>query len=141
VDAGAGLPIVLVTGTRRVYVFSTVLDTQGRAGQLAFRSDDGGASWVDIDYPSRPVDGVPPQEVPRVALAGEVLTTNYRDGVLRSSAGGTAFREIPGSPQDVQLSQSVADGPVLATRYGRERPTYWLSRDGRTWTPLRLPAG
>lgn len=138
--ARSGLPVVLVTGARRVYAFVSVLDAAGLASDVAFRSDDAGDTWVDLDYPSRPVDGLPPQEVPRVVLDGEVLTTNDRDGVLRSSGGGTAFREIPGSPEDVQLRQRFAEGPVLAVRYG-STPTYWLSRDGQTWTPLLLPAG
>lgn len=135
------LPVVLVTGRSRVYVFLRAVDERGLSTALGFRSDDAGASWLDLDYPARPVDGVPPQNVPTAVLAGEVLTTNYRDGVLRSRDGGTSFGEIPGSPEDVRLIQLTADGPVVATRYGVGQPMYWLSRDGWTWTPLSLPQG
>ncbi len=150
-DAGsswnsAPLPFALAAGQRlkavrvyaagggRAYAFLQVYGQVGLAAAYGFRTDDGGLSWVDLDFARQTV------WAPSGVLSGELISTDLPGRTYLSDRGGTEWAEAGPLPGPAFLSQSRPDGAVLATLVSdTARETYYVSTDGRSWSPLVVP--
>ncbi|MBA3523159.1 MAG: hypothetical protein H0T85_01115 [Geodermatophilaceae bacterium] len=133
-DQTLGGSVVRPSGGDRIYVFVQLEGSVGLETTYGFRSDDAGVTWTDIGFEGRTV------WIPAGVVQGELVTTNLPGGVFLSTDAGTAFTTVPETPPAMFLSQGDPGGVVLGTVFDQQgRSTYWLSRDGRGWSPLLLP--
>lgn len=128
----------LAAGGGRAYAFVSVQQVATQpvlSTTYGFRTDDGGATWVDLGLPADLL-------VPSVAVHGELATTDTAGQILVSTAGGTTWAPVRhGPPETSYLAQDRADGPVFAVAFAEQQPQLFLSFDALGWLPVEVPAG
>jgi len=128
----------LAAGGGRAYAFVSVQPVATQPvvpTTYGFRTDDGGATWVDLGLPADLL-------VPSVVVHGELATTDTAGQILVSTAGGTRWAAVRHGPSEpTYLRQDRADGPVLAVAFAEQQPQLYLSFDALGWLPAEVPTG
>lgn len=124
----------LAAGGGRAYAFVEVYDATGVADIYGFRTGDAGRTWAATGFQGQSLWR------PAGVLGGELISTNNPGTVFLSSGGGQNWAQGGSLPAPAYLSQTVPDGPVLATLVGQNGlQTYYQSTDGRVWTLAPVP--
>lgn len=127
---------VLPAGTGRAYTFVYATDDGGAAVNVrAYRTDDGGSTWVDITAAQ------PDQHWNVGAVSdGELIGVDASGAVLVSAKGGTVWIELPNAPALGYIT-SGADGRTLVG-YPIDDWTgmpYYSLDGGQSWRQVSLP--
>ena len=121
-------------GGGRAYAFVQVYDSLGLESTSGFRTDGGGFTWVDLPLEDQPV------WFPVGVLDGELISSDLPGRIFRSEAGATRWVEAGSLAGGPYLSQTVPDGPILATALNSQGyESHYLSTDLYDWTPIPLP--
>lgn len=124
----------LSAGGGRAYAFVEVYDATGLAEIYGFRTDDGGRTWTTTGFQEQSLWR------PAGVLSGELISTNNPGDVFLSVRDGLDWLRGGRLPAPAYLSQTVPDGPVLATLVGQNGlQTYYQSVEGRVWTLVPVP--
>lgn len=124
----------MAAGNGRAYAYVKVFGRPGGETTYGFRTDDAGASWVDLGWEQASVSWFP-----AAVLDGELIATSFSNQVQVTSGSGATWSPVDGAPREGWVVQSEPGGPVLLTASHGEAESYHLSFDGRTWTPMYLP--
>jgi hypothetical protein len=113
-------------------IFVRVTNAAAVQEEALFRSDDAGATWIEILREPGFIPGV------AVAASGAVLAVTKGNGIYRSSDGTSPLTLVPGSMPQATCLHALADGQlwICADNFNADDMGLGRSTDGEAWTPV-----